>query len=177
MQISVECPASRLHVCADFAIVSDKPEAVARSALMAEVPRQATPRRPTVVRRELKRSAAQCGSSGSGSGEEEEAKVHFCDDVAAIKWRRASELAAVCGGGAVGVKSLYRSRAVERDTMELWTPRDEITFTARPKIHSNSQICRYGRSIFCLPHQPNFSVIFDLCLHWVSVASSSPGTI
>ena len=28
---------------------------------------------------------------------------------------------------------------------------------------------RYGRSIFCLPHRPNFSDIFDLCLHWVSV--------
>ena len=41
MQISVECPASRLHVCADFAIVSDKPEAVVRGALMAEVPRLA----------------------------------------------------------------------------------------------------------------------------------------
>ena len=44
MQISVECPASRLHVCADFAIVSDKPEAVARGALMAEVPRHAAMR-------------------------------------------------------------------------------------------------------------------------------------
>ena len=52
---------------------------------------------------------------------------------------------------------------------ELWTPREEIAFTARPKIHSHSQIFRYGQSIFCLPHQPNFSDIFDLCLHWVSV--------
>ena len=51
----------------------------------------------------------------------------------------------------------------------LQTPREEIAFTARPKIHSQSQIFRYGRSIFCLPHQPNFSDIFDLCLHWVSV--------
>ena len=51
----------------------------------------------------------------------------------------------------------------------LRTPREEITFTARPKIHSHSQIFRYGRSIFCLPHRPNFSDIFDLCLHWVSV--------
>ena len=48
-------------------------------------------------------------------------------------------------------------------------PREEIAFTARPKIHSHSQIFRYGRSIFCLPHRPNFSDIFDLCLHWVSV--------
>ena len=46
-----------------------------------------------------------------------------------------------------------------------WTPREEIAFTARP----HSQIFRYGRSIFCLPHWPNFSDIFDLCLHWVSV--------
>ena len=51
----------------------------------------------------------------------------------------------------------------------LRTPREEITFTARPKIHSHSQIYRYGRSIFCLPQRPEFSDIFDLCLHWVSV--------
>ena len=51
----------------------------------------------------------------------------------------------------------------------LRTPREEIAFTARPKIQSQSQIFRYGRSIFCLPHRPNFSDIFDLCLHWVSV--------
>ena len=41
--------------------------------------------------------------------------------------------------------------------------------TARPKIHSHSKMFRYGRSIFCLPDQPNFSDIFDLCLRWVSV--------
>ena len=51
----------------------------------------------------------------------------------------------------------------------LRTPGEEIAFTARPKIHSHSQIFRYGRSIFCLPGVPNFSDIFDLCLHWVSV--------
>ena len=34
---------------------------------------------------------------------------------------------------------------------------------------TQSQIFRYGRSIFCLPHRPNFSNIFGLCLHWVSV--------
>ena len=50
----------------------------------------------------------------------------------------------------------------------LRTPREEIAFAARPKIQSQSQIFRYGRSIFCLPHQPNFSDILDLCLHWVS---------
>ena len=54
-------------------------------------------------------------------------------------------------------------------THGLRTPREEIAFTARPKIHSHSQIFRYGGSIFCLPHRPNFSDIFDLCLHWVSV--------
>ena len=48
-------------------------------------------------------------------------------------------------------------------------PREEIAFTARPKIHSHSQIFRYGGSIFCLPHRPIFSDILDLCLHWVSV--------
>ena len=51
----------------------------------------------------------------------------------------------------------------------LRTPREEIAFTTRPKIHSHSQIFRYGRSIFCLPHRPNFSDIFDLCPHWLSV--------
>ena len=51
----------------------------------------------------------------------------------------------------------------------LRTPGEEIAFTARPKIHSHSQIFKYGRSIFCLPHRPKFSIFFDLCLHWVSV--------
>ena len=51
----------------------------------------------------------------------------------------------------------------------LRTPREEVAFTAWPKIHSHSQIFRNGRSIFCLPHRTNFSDIFDLCLHWVSV--------
>ena len=56
-----------------------------------------------------------------------------------------------------------------RNTHGLRTPGEEIVFTARPKINSHSQIFRYGRSIFCRPHPPNFSDIFDLCLHWVSV--------
>ena len=51
----------------------------------------------------------------------------------------------------------------------LRTPSEEIAFTARPKIHSQSQIFGYGWSIFCLPHRPKFSDFFDLCLHWVSV--------
>ena len=51
----------------------------------------------------------------------------------------------------------------------LQTPREEIAFTAQPKIQSQSQSFRYGGSIFCLPQRPNFSDIFDLCLHWVSV--------
>ena len=51
----------------------------------------------------------------------------------------------------------------------LRTPREEIAFTARPKTPSQSQIFRYGGSIFSLPHRPNFSDVFDLCCHWVSV--------
>ena len=51
----------------------------------------------------------------------------------------------------------------------LRTPGEEIAFTERPKIHSHSQIFRYGRSIFCLPHQTKFSYFFDSCLYWVSV--------
>ena len=31
------------------------------------------------------------------------------------------------------------------------------------------EIKLYGQSIFCPPHRPNFSDIFDICLHWVSV--------
>ena len=58
----------------------------------------------------------------------------------------------------------------------LRTPREEIAFTARPKIQSQSQIFRYGGSIFCLPHRPNFSDIFDLCLHWVSVVRVCKGS-
>ena len=49
------------------------------------------------------------------------------------------------------------------------TPGGEIAFTAQPKIKSQSQIYRYGRSIFCLPHWPKISGFFDLCLYWVSV--------
>ena len=48
-------------------------------------------------------------------------------------------------------------------------PGEEIAFTARLKIHSHSQIFRYGRSIFCLPHRPKFSDFFDLFLHWMSI--------
>ena len=50
----------------------------------------------------------------------------------------------------------------------LRTPGEEIAVTARPKIKYQSQIFRYGQSIFCLPHRPNFSDVFALCLYWVS---------
>ena len=58
---------------------------------------------------------------------------------------------------------------LETSELGLRTPGEEIAFTARPKIKSQSQIFRYGRSIFCLPHRPKISDLFDLCLHWVSV--------
>ena len=51
----------------------------------------------------------------------------------------------------------------------LLMPREEIAFSATPRIQSQFQVFWYGRSIFCLPHRPNFSDIFDSCLHWVSV--------
>ena len=54
-------------------------------------------------------------------------------------------------------------------THGIWTPKEEIASTARRKIQSQSQIFKYGRSIFCLPHQPKFTDFFDLFLHWVSV--------
>ena len=55
----------------------------------------------------------------------------------------------------------------------LRTPREEVAFTARPKTQSQSQIFRYGGSIFSLPHRPNFSDIFDLCCHRVSVVRAN----
>ena len=64
----------------------------------------------------------------------------------------------------------FRSKVrMNGQTHELPSPREEIAFTARPKIQSKTQIFRYGRSIFCLTHRPNFSDIFDLCIHWLSV--------
>ena len=65
--------------------------------------------------------------------------------------------------------SLLIAGGVDSWTHGQRTPREEIAFNARPKIQSQSQIIKYGGSIFCLPHRPNFSDIFDLCLHWVSV--------
>ena len=53
--------------------------------------------------------------------------------------------------------------------LRLRTLREEISFTARPKIHYHSQFFKYGQSIFCQTHWLIFSDIFDLCLHWVSV--------
>ena len=47
-------------------------------------------------------------------------------------------------------------------------PSEEITFTAWPKIKSQSQIYSYSRSIFYLPHWPKISGFFDLCVYWVS---------
>ena len=66
-----------------------------------------------------------------------------------------------CNNGSWSLKDDYKHG--------LRTPGEEIAFTAQPKINSHSQILRYGRSIFCLPHRPKFSDFFDLCLHWVSV--------
>ena len=63
--------------------------------------------------------------------------------------------------------SIFRTSYAYRHGLR--TPREEIAYTARPKIQSQSQIFRYGGSIFCLPHRPIFSDILDLCLHWVSV--------
>ena len=59
----------------------------------------------------------------------------------------------------------------------LQTSREEMAFTARPKIPSHSQIFRYGRSIFCLPHRPYFSDVVDLMLHWVSVVRGCDVTL
>ena len=60
-------------------------------------------------------------------------------------------------------------------THGLRTPREEIAFTAWPKIQSQSQIVKYGRSIFCLPYRPKLSDFFDLCLHCSSCVESMWG--
>ena len=51
----------------------------------------------------------------------------------------------------------------------LRTSGEEIVVSARPTTKSQSQIFRYGQSLFCLPQRPKISDFFDLCLHWVSV--------
>ena len=65
--------------------------------------------------------------------------------------------------------TIYFANLVKPPEHGLWTPGEEIVFTARPNINSHSQIFKYDRSIFCLPHRPKLSDFFDLCLHWVSV--------
>ena len=55
----------------------------------------------------------------------------------------------------------------------LRAPGEEISSTARPKINSPFQNFRYSRSIFCMPHRPEFSDFFDLCLHWVSIVRAT----
>ena len=37
------------------------------------------------------------------------------------------------------------------------------------KFNPNPKFLSTAEAYFCLPHRPNFSDIFDLCLHWVSV--------
>ena len=64
---------------------------------------------------------------------------------------------------------MYFLKRIKYTSHGLRTPGEEIVFTVRPKIHSHSQIFRYGRNIFCLPYRPKFSDFFDFCLHWVSV--------
>ena len=71
---------------------------------------------------------------------------------------------------AIGVCNYGQTHGLRR-------PREEIAFTARPKIYSHSQIFKFSRSIFCLPHRHNFSDIFDLCLHWVSVVRAMSKSI
>ena len=76
----------------------------------------------------------------------------------------------------ITTKTCYKSRRAadlakhhDDPSHGLRTPGEEIVFTAQPKIKSQSQICRYGGSIFCLPHQPKISGFFYLCVHWVSI--------
>ena len=43
---------------------------------------------------------------------------------------------------------------------------EEIAFTARPKIKSQSQIDRYGQRIFCLPHRPKIQISLICAFIW-----------
>ena len=71
----------------------------------------------------------------------------------------------------VMLQSIYPTN--NSSTHGLRTPREKIAFTKRPKIHSHFQFFRYGQSIFCMSHWPNFSDIFDVCLHCVFVVRGS----
>ena len=82
------------------------------------------------------------------------------------KWFKIQPHLPPCG---VNVSSKLTCVPIKEWDHVLQMPSEEIVFTAQPKIKSQSQIFRYGRSIFCLPHQPKFSDFFDLCLHWESV--------
>ena len=70
---------------------------------------------------------------------------------------------------AMWITMIYTSTNIYTIYHGLRTPGEEIAFTAQLKIHSQSNIFKYGRSIFCLPPRPKFSDFFDLCLHLVSV--------
>ena len=52
----------------------------------------------------------------------------------------------------------------------LQTPSEENTFTAWPKINSQSQTFSYSQSKFCLPHPSKFSDFFDLSLLCESIS-------
>ena len=58
---------------------------------------------------------------------------------------------------------------VHRVKHGLRTPREDIAFTARPKILSQSQIFRYGRSIICLTHP--IGPIFQISLIYAFIGS------
>ena len=67
---------------------------------------------------------------------------------ASVKWFKAPIL-------------LYKGDVTFRQRLR--TPIDEIAFTAQPKIQSQFQNFRHGRSIFCLPHRPSLIHAFIGC--------------
>ena len=89
------------------------------------------------------------------------------------KWHDSKRTILICRGNQRSLSFILAPQSFICVYHDWWhglrTPREEIAFTARPKIQSQSQIFRYGQSIFCLPLWPNISDIFDLCLHWASV--------
>jgi hypothetical protein len=68
------------------------------------------------------------------------------------------------------ISKFDHTRELLHSTHGLRMPSEKITFTARPKINSQSQIHKYDRSIFCLPHWPKFSDFF-WCMPSLGVSS------
>ena len=78
---------------------------------------------------------------------------------------------------AISLRCFLENGALHRRAHGLRTTGEEFPFTEQPKMKSQSQSFRYGRSIFCLPHWPKFSDFFALFLHQVSAVRALEDTL